>query len=448
VKFLSRVCILLLTLSVTACFNPAPAPTDAPANASLDQVGDGLVVLNWDAVAGRKYWVFYNTGTDVSLNNYSRILLGATPPYVLAGLTNGTQYAFSITSTENGSSVGPFTPVFTATPRLVSPSTPWTIGTPLGTNNLNSIILGVSTVTNTTNTGIISTYVTVGDAATIFYGTYSYPDVGGVTAWTQATGLPISTSTNLKSVIYDGTRFIALGDDGSVIRSTDYTGVAWESAAAITSPSAMNSMAVGAGRYVAVGNGGAIYLNTSAGAGSAWTEENTGYSSNLYNVSYVNGLFIAVGASGTILTSSDGANWKMQTSNLSDDLYGVAYGASTTKTNAVGGGISVTTNPGSYIVVGNTGAVASSPDAVNWTAENNTISNGESFRSICYGPDQQFIAVGTNGLVAYSSTGLDGSWTTSTVGATSPQGSQTLNSISPNYLFIATGDLGTNVSGK
>jgi hypothetical protein len=444
VKFLSRVCILLLTLSVTACFNPASTPTDAPANASLDQVGDGLVVLNWDAVAGRKYWIFYNTGTDVSLNNYSRILLDARPPYVLTGLTNGTQYAFSITSSENGSAVGPFTPVFTATPRLISPSTPWTIGTSLSSNNLNSIVLGVSTVANATNTGIISTYVTVGDAATIFYGTYSYPDVGGVTGWTQATGLPISTSTNLKSVIYDGTRFIALGDDGSVIRSTDYTGVTWESAAAITSTSVMNSMTVGASRYVAVGDGGEIYLNTSAGAsaGSTWTKENSGTSNNLYKVAYVNSKFIAVGASGTILTSPDGATWTTQTSNLNDDLYGVAYGASKTTTTAVGGGISVTTNPGSYTVVGNSGAVASSPDAINWTAESNTISNGESFRSICYGPDQQFIAVGTNGLVAYSSTGLDGSW------ATSQEGSQDLNSISPNYLFIATGAAGANISVK
>jgi hypothetical protein len=439
VKFLSRVCILLLTLSVTACFNPAPAPTDAPANASLDQVGDGLVVLNWDAVAGRKYWIFYNTGTDVSETNYSRILLGATPPYVLTGLTNGTQYAFTITSSENGSPVGPFSPVFTATPRLLSPSTPWTIGNPLGTNNLNSIILGVSSVRNITNTGVISTYVTVGDAATIFYGTYSYPDVGGVTAWTQATGLPISTSINLKSVIYDGTRFMALGDDGSVIRSTDYTGVSWESAAAIPS-TAMNSMAVGVSRYVAVGDGGAIYLNTSSAADSAWTKENSGTSNNLYHVSYVNRIFIAVGATGIILTSSDGVTWTKQTSNLGDDLYGVAYGASTTTTTAVGGGTRVTINPGSYIVVGNAGAVASSPDAVNWSVE--SIPTTESFHSICYGPDQQFIAVGTNGLVAYSSTGLDGTW------ATTAEGVQDLNSIYPNYVFIATGAAGANLSGK
>jgi len=428
VNFLSRVCVLLLTLSVSACFNPASPPTDAPANASLDQVGDGLVLLNWDAVAGRKYWIFYNTGTDVSLSNYSRILSGVTPPYLLTGLTNGTQYAFTLTSSENGSAVGPFSPVFTATPRLVSPSTPWTIGTSLSANNLNSIVLGVSTT---------STYVTVGDAGTIFYGAYNYPDVGGVSAWNQATS---GTSANLKSVAYDGIRFLALGDDGSVIRSTDSTGVTWESATAIASPTVMNSMAVGVSRYVAVGNGGAIYLNTSSGADAAWTEETSGTSNDLYKVSYVNNRFIAVGASGTIVTSSDGVTWTTQASNLSDNLHGVVYGASTTTTTAVGGGTRVITNPGSYIVVGDAGAVASSPDAINWTAE--SIPTGESFRSICYGPDQQFIAVGTNGLVAYSQTGLDGTW------ATSQEGVQDLNSISPNYLFIAVGAAGANISVK
>ena len=41
------------------------------------------------------------------------------------------------------------------------------------------------------------------------------------------------------------------------------------------------------------------------------------------------GLFIAVGASGTLLTSSDGTTWTAQTSGTSNNLKGVTYGNST-----------------------------------------------------------------------------------------------------------------------
>jgi photosystem II stability/assembly factor-like uncharacterized protein len=43
-------------------------------------------------------------------------------------------------------------------------------------------------------------------------------------------------------------------------------------------------------------------------------------------VTYGNGLFVAVGARGTILTSSDGANWTKQTSPTDDLLIAVTYG--------------------------------------------------------------------------------------------------------------------------
>jgi len=39
-----------------------------------------------------------------------------------------------------------------------------------------------------------------------------------------------------------------------------------------------------------------------------------------------NGLFVAVGGGGTILTSPDGITWTLQTSGTSNTLYGIAYG--------------------------------------------------------------------------------------------------------------------------
>ena len=413
VNFLSSVAIVLLTLFLTACFNQKEPPADAPANVSVTE-GDGLVVVDWDVVPGLTYWIFYKAGTNADLENYDAILVNITPPYVLAGLSNATQYAFAVTSSHNGSKAGPFSPAITATPRLLSPSIPWTIGTSLSVNDLQSIAFG--------NIAGNNTYVTVGDAATVFAASYDYPSVGGITAWNPATTLPGGLTDNLKSVSYDGLRFVALGDAGAVIKSTDDQALVWEAATAITGAPAMNALASGASRYVAVGDGGAIYTNTSAGVTAAWTASTSGTTNNLYGVSYLNNRFIAVGEFGTLLTSTDGTSWTVQTAVTGDSLRGVAYGAST------------------YVAVGDAGAVISSPDATTWTAQ--SIPTTESFRAICFGPDAQFVAVGTTGVLAYSSTGADGSW------ATSNAGSIELKSISPNQLYIATGAAGANVSGK
>ena len=87
------------------------------------------------------------------------------------------------------------------------------------------------------------------------------------------------------------------------------------------------------------------------------------------------------------------------------------------------------------------GTIVSSTDGINWT-EQTTLPGGESLRSIVFGVDSQFIAVGTNGTLAYSTTGVDGSW------ATANAGTIDLNSIARNTVFIAVGDAGANVSGK
>ena len=413
-NFLPRIVVVLIAVFLTACFGQEDPPSTAPANVTVIE-GSGLVVVDWDTVPGRTYWIFYNQGATASLDDFDRIVSGVFPPYILPGLLNDAQYAFTVTSSNGASKVGPFSPVQLATPRLLSPSVAWTIGAALdgGVNDLRSIAFGNNT------------YVTVGDAATVFAATYYYPGTGGITdtGWSVATTLPDGFAANLSSVAYDGLRFVALGDDGSIIRSTDAQALIWESVTAITTPPAMNAITTGAGLYVAVGDTGAIY--TSSDSATTWTVQASGTASNLYGISYVNGNFIAVGASGTLLTSTDGTTWTTQASMTGSNLRGVAYGAST------------------YIAVGDTGAIVSSPDAATWTVQASP--TAESFRAISFGPDNQFVAVGTAGVNAYSSTGLDGSWLPP---ITNNAGSIDLNAIAPNLLYIAVGAAGVNVSGK
>lgn len=416
-KFLLRVSVICLTLLLTACIFDSPSsPSEAPANVTVTE-GESLVVLDWDVEPGLTYWVFYKQGTSAGVDDYDNILTNAVAPFMVPNLVNGTQYAFAMTSSQDGSKVGPFSPAVIGTPRLLGPTIGWKDDAlALTTQNLLSIAFGNNI------------YVTVGNAASVFAAPFSYTSPGGVTGWSPATTLPAGL-TNLTSVIHDGASFIALGDNGSIIRSTD--GLTWEAATAIAGPPAtMNALTVGAGAYVAVGNSGEIYTNTTADISAAWTlqTQTSGTTENLYGVSYLNGKFIAVGASGVLLTSTDAIIWTRQTSNAgANTLRQVAYGA------------------GTYVAVGNADVIVSSTDAITWELPHADPTIGaESFHAITFGPDAQFIAVGTVGTIIYSTTGADGSWAETQAKA----GSKNLNSIAPSAVFIAVGDNGANVSGK
>ena len=61
------------------------------------------------------------------------------------------------------------------------------------------------------------------------------------------------------------------------------------------------------------------------GVGTTWTLRIPGFN-DLNGVAYGDGLFVAVGNRGTILTSPDGVNWTARTSGTSNNLYAVTYG--------------------------------------------------------------------------------------------------------------------------
>ena len=77
------------------------------------------------------------------------------------------------------------------------------------------------------------------------------------------------------------------------------------------------------GMFVTVGHSGTILTSSD---GTSWTGRNSGTSVDLREVTYGNGLFVTVGRSFTVLTSSDGFSWTQQrTSGTSDGLTGVTY---------------------------------------------------------------------------------------------------------------------------
>lgn len=409
-NFLFRPGALLMLLLLAGCFDPEDPPNHAPENISVT-LGESLVVLNWDVEPGLTYWVFYNQGTTTGLGTSEKILTNISPPLVIPNLVNGTKYAFAMAASQAGSRIGPVSATLTAIPRLLGPGIEWFNET-ISSKNLNSIASGNNT------------YVAVGDNARIFVGAFNYTSNNGVTAWNQPTSPPLTATTDLTSVIYNGIGFVGLGHDGSIIKSVDSGSLTWETAKGISGAPTMNAIAIGGNNYVAVGNSGAIYTNDSLDITDDWKARTSGITDDLMGVSFVNNTYVAVGAAGAILTSSDGYTWKSPTPVplTPNTLHKVAFGADL------------------FVVVGDSGTIISSSDAKSWKLQ--TMPTTDSLRSITFGPDQQFIAVGTSGRLAFSVTGKDGSWGIYNAGAID------LNSIAPGQVFIAVGDGGTVVSGK
>ena len=93
----------------------------------------------------------------------------------------------------------------------------------------------------------------------------------------------------------------------------------------------LNDVTYGNGMFVAVGNSGAIMTSPDAGI---WTAATSPTDRIIYSIIYVNGTFVAVGggagapnrtASG-IFVSSDGLNWQVRDPGLDMAYRGITYG--------------------------------------------------------------------------------------------------------------------------
>ena len=70
------------------------------------------------------------------------------------------------------------------------------------------------------------------------------------------------------------------------------------------------------------------------------------------DIVYGNGIFVAVGSAGTLLTSPDGAAWTSRTLERTRHFTGIAY------------------RNGTFVAVGHRGTLLTSPDGIAWTSRN------------------------------------------------------------------------------
>src|SRR5262249_18712980 len=73
----------------------------------------------------------------------------------------------------------------------------------------------------------------------------------------------------------------------------------------------LQAIAFGGGRFVAAGDNGTVLTSLD---GISWTLGSSGVTNSIYGIAYGSGKFVAVGSAGLIKTSADGVVWVTQSS--------------------------------------------------------------------------------------------------------------------------------------
>ncbi|WOO43334.1 hypothetical protein [Rubellicoccus peritrichatus] len=133
------------------------------------------------------------------------------------------------------------------------------------------------------------------------------------------------TSNDLTDVAFGNDRFVAVGGFGTALTSSD--GADWSSFS-VGQPNLLNAVAFGDGQFVTVTAGGIGFNSTT---GQTWSQFSIPTLNPLNDVAFGQSndggpQFVAVGPTGTIVTSSDGSNWTLRDTGTQLTLNGVTYG--------------------------------------------------------------------------------------------------------------------------
>jgi hypothetical protein len=155
-----------------------------------------------------------------------------------------------------------------------------------------------------------------------------------------------NTFTNtFRGIGYANGRFIAVGDNGTILTSTD--AAVWSNSSLVTT-GAFRSVAFGGGLYVAAGT-----IDATSTDGSSWQLCASNPPVTITRIAYGKGLFVAANfpgyfENGSILTSKDGLTWQTQFTTQNASITGLAY------------------TGGTFLGITSGGSMFTSVDGTNW----------------------------------------------------------------------------------
>src|SRR5215213_7728978 len=117
--------LVLTALVVVACgggFSAGGDKPDAPTNVKVTP-GDSSAVVSWDMQDGIDYWIFIAQASSISTDNWTtlpeaRVVRNAVSPQIVAGLTNGKLYAFTVNGHKDSGPGGSGSPSIAIIPRV------------------------------------------------------------------------------------------------------------------------------------------------------------------------------------------------------------------------------------------------------------------------------------------------------------------------------------------
>lgn len=213
--------------------------------------------------------------------------------------------------------------------------------------------------------------------------------------WSAA---PVGTvGGSLRGLVHTGTQFVACGQSdtlfGAILTSAD--AAVWTPATVASSSGAIITSLTtnGSGVFVACGSAGRLYQTRNTASWPAYTT--LPGTPLLQAVAYGAGWFVAAGESGTLARSRDGVTWSLLPSGTTQFLSGITYGN------------------GRWVTVGSEGTILTSIDLTTWNPRPGI--TAKYLFSVSYEAGQ-YVATGADGTILTSSEGV--AWTVRPTGLT------------------------------
>lgn len=234
-----------------------------------------------------------------------------------------------------------------------------------------------------------SLIITVGNDGTIISSTNGQ-------AWTKQQS---NTIYSLKKIMTLGSNFIAVGLNGTIVQSSN--GVNWKSSQPFSSLQFFDGANDSNSEIIAIGRNGSTTSTKPAAilsndAGKTWSDISTKFESagDLRAITYNkdNKTFLVTDSLHQIFTSSDGNKWS-KIGSFTGLINGLSYAY------------------GTYVAVGDNGVIVTSTNGKDWLACGSNDLKGYSFYGVgSSNVNNQFIATGTNGsLVKITTNGANAS---------------------------------------